>query len=390
MCDYCNSYDNSSFDDHDMKGKLCKQFSSARLGDHVCISSDMELIERSESKLTSPSAVTGRFRPSPHEQLFNELSQAYNQVTKDGSWRAVSAEFEDVKIDKELPTTLGTKIDLTMTKPLELKRTNDILEVVGRGTKLMKSMNFPTVIVKLLAGKLDKGKVYYVMLALDTAELIGEIPALMFSYPCAHKKTSFAEILPMGVIRDLKSTFVTPILQRKRYRRVFSKSCFFKIKSLIAGRGNAGCGGNLWNRYDLTRRSMQNLIKEVIELDISEMTLHFMNRILPLKHRTKKNKSLRSIKPSTHRKDQSGGNLVFEKGDLPKSITDSTRSHFTQSFEMLGLVRKVGGNFVHYREIPLIVNMGKEKKCDWRTTTLKTANSSVEQLDKYWCISDVT
>jgi len=381
MSDCYNSYDNSSLDDHDMKGELSKQCSSGRLG-------DLELIERSESKITSPTVITERFRNSPHEQLFNELSQAYNKVTNDCSWRAVSAEHEDEKMNKELPTTLGKKIDVTRTKPLELKRTKDIIEVLGKGTKLMKSMNFPTVIVKLLASKLDKGKVYYVMLEVDTAELIGEIPALMFSYPCAHKKTSFAEMLPMGVIRDSKSSFVTPILQRKRYRRVFSKSCFFKIKSLIAGREIAGCGGNLWNRYDLTQRTMKNFIKEVIEMDLREMALHFMNIILPLKHRTKKNKRSRSIKASTKRKD--GGNFNFEQGELSKSISDSTRSHFTQSCEMLGLVKKVGGNFGYYREIPLMVNMVKDKKCDWRTTTIKTANSSDEQLDKYWCISDFT
>jgi len=301
----------------------------------------------------------------------------------------MSGEYEDEKMNKKLSPKLRTKMDRTSTKPLELKRPNDVLEIIGKGTKCMKSMNFPTVIVKLLVSKLDKGRVYYAILELDNDELTGEISALMFSHPCAHKNTSFAEILPMGVVKNSKSIFVTPILQRKRYRRMFSKSSSFKIKTLIAGRETASSGGYLWNRYDLTQKSMQELIREVIELDIRRMSLHLMNRILPLKHRTKKSKHLRSIKASAQRVQQSGANLNVEQVELSKFTVDSTRSYFTQSFEVLGLVRKVGGNFARDRETPLNIYRGKDKKCHKRTTTPKSAQTSLEQLDKYWSILDV-
>jgi hypothetical protein len=59
----------------------------------------------------------------------------------------------------------------------------DIFEVISKGTELMKSMNFPKVIVKNITSVLEKAKVYNVILEVETDYFVGQIPALIFSSP---------------------------------------------------------------------------------------------------------------------------------------------------------------------------------------------------------------
>jgi len=67
-----------------VNGRACKQFGAGRIGDTSYMSSDTELIERSESKRISPTVVSQRSRTSPREHhLFNELSRTFDKVAYD-------------------------------------------------------------------------------------------------------------------------------------------------------------------------------------------------------------------------------------------------------------------------------------------------------------------
>jgi len=291
-------------------------------------------------------------------------------------------------IDKKSLPKFEKKIDCPRTNPLESKKPMEELEVIGKGTKLMKSMNFPTVIVKLGDGDLGKARVYYVTLELDEGELMREIPAVMFSNPYVHKKTSVAELLPMALMRNSKAVFLTPILQRNRYRCFFRRGCTLKIKSLVVGREIYGSGECLWKRYDLTQRVIQDRIRKFVEMDIGQLSLRWLNTILPLKHRTNYNKRLRSIKNSSHRVRQSSGIFNLEKGELSKVTYDSLTSNFQQSSELIGLVsRGVNKCASFFETVPLKMYMNKDLKLDCGKTSLKDSFASVNELDKYWCIS---
>merc|ERR1719357_668621 len=45
-----------------------------------------------------------------------------------------------------------------------LKKDVNFFEVIAKGTKFMKSIDFPTVIIKFLNGKFDRSMIYYVIL----------------------------------------------------------------------------------------------------------------------------------------------------------------------------------------------------------------------------------
>merc|ERR1719233_950821 len=132
------------------------------------------------------------------------------------------------------------------------------------------------------------------MLELEIDEYKRKLPAVMFSSPYAHRKTRFAELLPLGLMKNTTSFYLTPILHRKRFRRVFRKGCCFKINSLIPGRAIDGNLEGSWSRYDFSKKSMRGLAMELLELDISQMSLHIFKTVIPLKNRIKHRKKTRT------------------------------------------------------------------------------------------------
>jgi len=125
-----------------------------------------------------------------------------------------------------------------------LKKDVKFCEVFAKGTKFMKSIDFPTVIIKFLNGNLDKSMIYYVILEQDVGESKWKIPSLLFSNPYAHTKTSFAELLPLYFSKFSNSVRLSPMLLRQRFRQLFRRGCTFKVKSIISGRTFDCSGGN--------------------------------------------------------------------------------------------------------------------------------------------------
>merc|ERR1719357_296845 len=138
----------------------------------------------------------------------------------------------------------------------------------------MKSLHYPTVIVKLQNGNLKKSMLYYALLEIETEEYKHTVPAVMFSNPYAHRKTKLAELLPLSFVKSSKSTVcLAPMMARKRYRCVIRRGFSFKIKSLIPVRAFDGLRENPWNTYDIRITALRSQLRKVLEKDINQMAL---------------------------------------------------------------------------------------------------------------------
>jgi len=202
------------------------------------------------------------------------------------SEKAKAGYFDSPKTDKNvLSMRIVRKTNVLDRKPhrqFQLGNFNDIFEVLGKGTKLMKSINYPTVIVKLQTGNLKKSTMYYVILEIETEEYKRTVPALMFTNPYAHRQTKLAELLPLAFVKSSKSTIcLAPMMARKRYRYVIRRGFSFKIISLIPGGALDGSRENSWNTYDIRIKALRNQLREFIENDINQLTLLLPKVMLP-------------------------------------------------------------------------------------------------------------
>jgi len=192
--------------------------------------------------------------------------------------------FKAGKIDKNV---LSSKIDRKMHfhEQVHLGNCIDEVEVAGRGTKFMKSINFPTVIVKLRKGNLKKSTMYYVILEIETEEYKHKVvPAIMFSNPHCHGKTKLAELLPLS-FKKCSNCIIrpTPMMARKRYRNIIRKGLSYKVISLIPGRGFHGLREHSWNKYDIRETCLRNVFRRLLEKDINQMLLLLAKEIFPFK-----------------------------------------------------------------------------------------------------------
>jgi len=203
----------------------------------------------------------------------------------------------------------------------------------------------------------------------------------MFSSPYAHKKTRFAELLPFGLVEHSTSVCLTPILQRKHYKRIFHRGFSFKVKSIIPGRQIDSSGEYPWNRYDLTKEHMQNLPKEIIGLDIEEMSLLTTTKILPVKHI---NKRLR--KGKTKMQGDPPSNVLLEEKEIPSAEADSTNSSSRINLELSPLERKRR----RFSDSFKLMQMDKDFKDDCGTTSQLDSITNLNELDKFWCVSELT
>jgi len=231
----------------------------------------------------------------------SSCSSFSEELFRTESWILDDANFLRAKSDEKISMNKiesEMKAMTTETQNLLLsKDENHLIQVVGKGTKFMKNLNYPTVLIKLLTGNLDKSKVHYLILELDTGELTGEVPAVIFSSPYAHRKTKFAELLPLLGEKSKNSDTLEPMLRSKIYRRAFRIGNSFKVKALIPKRGFNGLAEYPWNRYDLRNKESHNRLLGFLDLDINQMSCSMINTLKPPKIIDRSNLS-QNCKPS--------------------------------------------------------------------------------------------
>jgi len=269
------------------------------------------------------------------------------------------------------------------------ERRNMSLKVLSEGTKLMKSMMFPTVMTKIIDTNLEHSMVYYVTLESQYNGFVERIPALMFSsYCCSDKRTDVAELLPFCVSRPKhgnKLLSLKPMLRSSRYRRIFREGCSFKIRALSRGRVVDRSVEYPWNLYNLCIKKMQQVVTEIIDKDIREFPQTMLRGLKPLK-RKKTITKRRSWLDKIVRLSQSSSN---ESARLSEGSRGSKLSNYCSDLEFTGLTTRGGSSFAEwFKTIPPNVRVDQNFKCSRGTILRKDTFSDKKMFEKYLCISE--
>lgn len=302
--------------------------------------------------------------------------------------------YSDVVLEGDksnnLPTKAEKKIHLGKRKfRLDFipNKQLDVFEVVAKGTRLMKSLNFPTVIVKLLKENLKKSMIYHVIVEPATDECGWQIPCVMFSNPYAHTDTRFAELLPLYFFKCSDSVNLSPMLVRKRYRRLFRRGCSFNIQWFNPGRV-FDCSGGKWKMYDVRNRQMQNLITGFVKEDINEIFSQLTKMINASKVSRECYNRVPGCETRTQKKANSLDYLEFEESSGSHELTVCKP---WGNCENKNLSRTAGQGSCIKKDFKFGTPQRciYKPSCDEGTTFRRDSFSfkSFSELDKYWHVS---
>jgi len=364
---------------------VCGEYCPSKIDD------DLSLTSESCVKLSSSPSSVSEFRPASLEKLSNDVCLAPDSLPQEvSSGKIHDSSFDGENTKKQLAEWYENKTYCERRSKhdgCQLKKTKDVFKVIGKGTKLMKTLNFPTVIVKHLSRTLEKSKVYYIILELETEGSTGNIPAVMFSNPNSHRTTRYGELLPLGLMKNSKSFYLTPLLQRRRFRRLFRSGSSLKIKMLLPGQALGG-RRDCWNRYDLSKPIMQQLAKEYIEWDIGRMSSHIFHRVIPLKHRIKNSKRRERNKTSLQRKPRETAVVILEDMEIyPESFYRTYLLFITNSKLIFKDNSEGYCKAIFPRTRSTKPNIDKDINYSIFNRELL---SCPNELDTYWCLSVIT
>lgn len=279
------------------------------------------------------------------------------------------------------PQVGGMKLSNTLNRQ-NFPKLSDKLDVVSSGTRLMRRIQYPTVIVQMTR-RLHHSMVFYVIVEPVSGRYKGDIACLLFVGPYSTKDVQRAELLPFKTVRSRvhSETFkVAPMLLSERYSCLFKEGCSFKLKSIEQGRP-LDWKKKLWKNYDLGKREVNRLLRRLIDLDIALMPSHMFKSMAPLrvfKQRTKirrreRRKSYRSLLHQRSRVIESK-NLIKFSPDLYYSVLNiGDDSSFTCSHKFGLSQRHLTKDFVFIR----------------KTEVTKDAGINMRGLNVYSNISDI-
>jgi len=261
------------------------------------------------------------------------------------------------------------------------------LEVLGEGSKLMKSFKLPTVITRIKNSNLRHSMVYYVTLNAEFVDFVGHIPALMFSgHHCSDERTELAELLPLHVNRCEWSDFLSlvPMLRRVRYKRMFRKGCNFKIVAIESIRAVDWSVECPWKVWDLDIKQMQKVVVDVIYEDIRQIPKNMLKALKRLKCQRTFKKS-RSLSGEVLRASQ----MSSKETELSESSRETKLSDYCKDLVFTGLAAQGGSGFAEwFKTIPPNVRLDQNFKCQRGTILGKDTFSDLKSLEKYLRISE--
>jgi len=260
-------------------------------------------------------------------------------------------------------------------------------EVVGEGSKVMRTVKLPTVFIRMPKGDLQKSRVYYVILEAESYEY-GEIPAVLFSKSSDSWRTQSAELLPLMCERDLrkpKTVSLTPMLLRLRLKSMFSKGSFFKVKAIKSGRFDVSNSVS-WSKWDFKLKAIRMMITEIIFQDIRKMPKDMMKRLI-VKTSSRSVSRSHSNSSETSSQNSSSQTSSSQISSVPSS---SQRSQFRNlsthypNLKFKGLTASGGSSFAKwFKHLPPDIYVDKNFKCDRGTTLRKDRFEDPETFFKY-------
>jgi len=225
---------------------------------------------------SSPESSTLSSLSGVHEALcdvdLNDTTAMYHNEQRR------SGEFERPKL---IERRVGSLPDRGF---LKVKKDTVGLEVVGNGTRLMRTIQFPTVVIQMKQRKLRKSVVYYVILKSAVGRYVGDIAGLLFATNTS-KGVQRAELLPLHTSRSRMRSGtlkLSPMLLHERYRCLFGEGCTFEVKAIERGR-RRDLNQRPWKNYDLTKWEIHDLLSSLLCLDIRQTPAHMLKLMTPLR-----------------------------------------------------------------------------------------------------------
>jgi len=255
----------------------------------------------------------------------------------------------------------------------------DSLVIVGEGTKLMKSLKLPTVLIRVPNRALFKSRVYYVLLETYSEDFpLKIIPAIMQSDTSSRWMTQLAELFPLSVETNSSGRMsVTPLLYRRRYKPLFLKGCSFKILALESGRIIESAESLPWNQWKLNLPAMRNMITEILYKDIEEMPASMIRRATRCRTRNYSSSSSASV-------------VLYEhSSDFSQESSKRVLSEHYPNLRFPGVTASGGSSFATwFTVVPPNVRVDKNFACDRGTTLRKDRFVDMETFYRYLHTTD--
>jgi len=268
----------------------------------------------------------------------------------------------------------------------ELNVVEDLFGVVlkGNGTKLMRDIDFPTVIIEIRKQKLQNSMVYYTILEPKSGLYVGEIACLLFTSPYRNKTdATTAELLPLGMILSKSSRVsVTPLLLHEQYRCLFQEGCTFQVKSFKSGR-RLDWKQRRWKNYDLESSWIPDLLRRLVQFDISQMPEHMVKQLSPLR-------TVEHVKKMEKARRRKSFISLMNKSWAQAGTPELKLSLLHPNLQLKGLTARGGSSFAAwFNAIPPYIHVDKEFTCDRNTKLKKDTFKSSSEYDEYLKISDI-
>jgi len=257
------------------------------------------------------------------------------------------------------------------------------LEVTGEGTKLMKSLQLDTVLIRLRSGDLMHSTVYHALLELQFAKHTMRTLAILFSDPSSPGRTQFAELLPLSVEFDCKGrVYIVPTLSRASYKKLFYPGCLLKVLDIRRGRFKNSSETLPWKQWKPRLSAKRSIITDILAKDIREMGASMINRFID--------------KKATHTSTQ-GYSSSFSSSraglyqnkychDTPKYDL----SEYYPSLRFPGVTASGGSSFAKwFKLVPPAVRVDTNFKCDRGTTLRKDRFFDKQSIHKYLSLKEV-
>jgi len=274
--------------------------------------------------------------------------------------------------------------------PKSKKMSREVV-VTREGTKLMKSIDFPTVLVDIRSRKLHRSTLYYLILELESVEHSGEIACIMLTSPIAKVNSiQTAELLP------LKNVTLEPLLLNKHYSCIFQKGCTFKIKALKYGR-RIDQTVRKWKNYDMEKRKVQELLRTLIFLDIKAMPPYMVSGLEQLlicglyQENSTNVLEYLSIDGSAKVSSVSASLSPVSNSAIGEVKPSAMKlSSLRPNLQLRGITAKGGSSFGEWFDVlPPHIQVDEDFTCERSTKLRKDRFLRKEELDKYLSISEV-
>jgi len=252
------------------------------------------------------------------------------------------------------------------------------IEVIGEGTKFMRSLKLPTVIVRVSKGDLAKSTVYYVLLESHSEGLpTRTIPAIMLSDPKSRWRTQFAELFPLSVDVNGKGEHcITPLQYRTHCKQLFQKGCTFKVLALESGRYAESSESLPWNRWKLNLPALRNMITQILYQDIKQMPTSILQRATHSRSRTN---SVSSNSTS----------VVLNENYISQESSKRVLSQHYPNLRLPGVAASGVSSFATwFKAVPPNIKVDENFKCEHGTTLRKDRFVDADTYYRYLRISE--